>query len=103
MSVLSKVKRKLEKKPPTRTTICTTPRFLMKNKGKAPIKRQKGEKQKGEKRPQAAAAVQQQQGEKKTRGQELKGRKKTQKDNRSEKKKLSPKTASNSPGAKLKK
>nr|XP_040035765.1 probable ATP-dependent RNA helicase DDX52 [Gasterosteus aculeatus aculeatus] len=98
-----KVKRKLEKKPPTRTTICTTPRFLMKNKGKAPIKRQKGEKQKGEKRPQAAAAVQQQQGEKKTRGQELKGRKKTQKDNRSEKKKLSPKTASNSPGAKLKK
>uniref|UniRef100_A0A1A8J9Y5 Probable ATP-dependent RNA helicase DDX52 n=2 Tax=Nothobranchius kuhntae TaxID=321403 RepID=A0A1A8J9Y5_NOTKU len=30
----SKVKRRLEKKPPRRTTICTTPRFLMKKKGK---------------------------------------------------------------------
>uniref|UniRef100_H3C520 Probable ATP-dependent RNA helicase DDX52 n=1 Tax=Tetraodon nigroviridis TaxID=99883 RepID=H3C520_TETNG len=30
----SKVKRRLEKKPPKRSTICTTPRFLMKKKGK---------------------------------------------------------------------
>uniref|UniRef100_A0A669ELC1 Probable ATP-dependent RNA helicase DDX52 n=1 Tax=Oreochromis niloticus TaxID=8128 RepID=A0A669ELC1_ORENI len=30
----SKVKRRLEKKPPKRSTICTTPRFLMKTKGK---------------------------------------------------------------------
>ncbi|XP_067350939.1 probable ATP-dependent RNA helicase DDX52 isoform X2 [Channa argus] len=37
----SKVKRRLEKKPPKRSTICTTPRFLMKKKGKAPNKRQK--------------------------------------------------------------
>uniref|UniRef100_A0A7N5ZYK7 ATP-dependent RNA helicase n=1 Tax=Anabas testudineus TaxID=64144 RepID=A0A7N5ZYK7_ANATE len=48
----SKVKRRLEKKPPKRSTICTTPRILMKKKGKAPNKGQKqaasGE-QKGEK------------------------------------------------------
>uniref|UniRef100_A0A672HU03 ATP-dependent RNA helicase n=1 Tax=Salarias fasciatus TaxID=181472 RepID=A0A672HU03_SALFA len=39
----SKVKRRLEKKPPKRSTICTTPRFLMKkkNKGKAQKKTQK--------------------------------------------------------------
>ncbi|KAK2828641.1 hypothetical protein Q5P01_019675 [Channa striata] len=51
----SKVKRRLEKKPPKRSTICTTPRFLMKKKGKASNKRQKQaaiEEQKGEKAPQ---------------------------------------------------
>ncbi|KAL6098626.1 ddx52 [Pungitius sinensis] len=100
----SKVKRRLEKKPPTRTTICTTPRFLMKNKGKAPIKGQKGEKQKGEKRPPAAAAAAaQQQGEKKTKGQQLQGRKNTPKDGGGKHKKVSPKTASKSPGAKKEK
>uniref|UniRef100_A0A7N6AHY7 Probable ATP-dependent RNA helicase DDX52 n=1 Tax=Anabas testudineus TaxID=64144 RepID=A0A7N6AHY7_ANATE len=36
----SKVKRRLEKKPPKRSTICTTPRILMKKKGKAPNKGQ---------------------------------------------------------------
>ncbi|XP_037324133.2 probable ATP-dependent RNA helicase DDX52 [Pungitius pungitius] len=94
----SKVKRRLEKKPPTRTTICTTPRFLMKNKGKAPIKGQKGEK-----RLPAAAAAAQQQGEKKTKGQQLKGRKNTPNDGSEKHKKVSPKTASKSPGAKKEK
>ncbi|KAM8899548.1 putative ATP-dependent RNA helicase DDX52 isoform 2-T2 [Spinachia spinachia] len=99
----SKVKRQLEKKPPTRSTICTTPRFLRKNKGKAPIKGQKGEKQKGETRPQADAAVKQQQGEKKTKGQQLKGRKETLNGGSEQHKKASPKMASNSPAANLKK
>uniref|UniRef100_H2V3E7 Probable ATP-dependent RNA helicase DDX52 n=1 Tax=Takifugu rubripes TaxID=31033 RepID=H2V3E7_TAKRU len=38
----SKAKRRLEKKPPKRLTICTTPRFLLKKKGKAVTQRQKG-------------------------------------------------------------
>uniref|UniRef100_A0A671WQZ4 Probable ATP-dependent RNA helicase DDX52 n=1 Tax=Sparus aurata TaxID=8175 RepID=A0A671WQZ4_SPAAU len=41
----SKVKRRLEKRPPKRSAICTTPRFLMKKKGNAPNRGQKGEKQ----------------------------------------------------------
>ncbi|XP_032433111.1 putative ATP-dependent RNA helicase DDX52 [Xiphophorus hellerii] len=60
----SKVKRRLEKKPPSRSTICTTPRFLMKKKVKAEKKEQKkgsNSKQKGENGPQTA----QQQGKKK--------------------------------------
>lgn len=38
--LFSKIKRRLEKKPPKRSTICTTPRFLMKEKGKAQKKHQ---------------------------------------------------------------
>uniref|UniRef100_A0A1A7XKJ3 Probable ATP-dependent RNA helicase DDX52 n=1 Tax=Iconisemion striatum TaxID=60296 RepID=A0A1A7XKJ3_9TELE len=62
----SKVKRRLEKKPPRRTTICTTPRFLMKKKGKVqktgPKQASSGT-QKGE-----AEAPQQQRGLKKRKG-----------------------------------
>uniref|UniRef100_A0A8C2XCE1 Probable ATP-dependent RNA helicase DDX52 n=2 Tax=Cyclopterus lumpus TaxID=8103 RepID=A0A8C2XCE1_CYCLU len=99
----SKVKRRLENKPPTRSTICTTPRILMKKKGKAPNTGPKGEKQAAggeqkEKR-QSQTAVLQQKGEKKTKGQEQKRRNKTQKEGGSEKHK---KTTSNSSGAKLK-
>ncbi|XP_023277122.1 probable ATP-dependent RNA helicase DDX52 [Seriola lalandi dorsalis] len=86
----SKAKRRLEKKPPKRSTICTTPRFLMKKKGKA-----QGQKQ---------AAGGEQQGEKKTKEQGLKKRNKTQKEEGTDKhKKTSQKTGSNSSGAKLKK
>ncbi|XP_078122439.1 putative ATP-dependent RNA helicase DDX52 [Sander vitreus] len=104
----SKVKRRLEKKPPTRSTICTTPRFLMKKKGKAPNKGQKGEKQaaggKQKEENGSQTAVQKQKGEKMTKGQELKRRNKTQKEGGREKhKKASQKTGSNSSGAKLKK
>ncbi|XP_031176275.1 probable ATP-dependent RNA helicase DDX52 isoform X2 [Sander lucioperca] len=104
----SKVKRRLEKKPPTRSTICTTPRFLMKKKGKAPNKGQKGEKQaaggKQKEENGSQTAVQKQKGEKTTKGQELKRRNKTQKEGGREKhKKASQKTGSNSSGAKLKK
>lgn len=64
----SKVKRKLEKKPPKRSTICTTPRFLMKKKAKSEKKGQKkasNSNQKGEKdRP----TGQQQDKKKKARG-----------------------------------
>ncbi|XP_037543329.1 probable ATP-dependent RNA helicase DDX52 [Nematolebias whitei] len=48
----SKIKRRLEKKPPKRSTICTTPRFLMKEKGKAQKKQQT---QKEETKPPTAA------------------------------------------------
>ncbi|KAF1378572.1 hypothetical protein PFLUV_G00191940 [Perca fluviatilis] len=104
----SKVKRRLEKKPPTRSTICTTPRFLMKKKGKAPNKGQKGEKEaaggKQKEENGSQTAVQMQKGEKTTKGQELKRRNKTQKEGGREKhKKASEKTGSNSSGAKLKK
>uniref|UniRef100_A0A8C2XDY2 Probable ATP-dependent RNA helicase DDX52 n=1 Tax=Cyclopterus lumpus TaxID=8103 RepID=A0A8C2XDY2_CYCLU len=100
---IHKVKRRLENKPPTRSTICTTPRILMKKKGKAPNTGPKGEKQAAggeqkEKR-QSQTAVLQQKGEKKTKGQEQKRRNKTQKEGGSEKHK---KTTSNSSGAKLK-
>lgn len=103
--VFSKVKRRLEKKPPKRSTICTTPRFLMKKKGKAANKGQKGEKQAagGEQKGESGSqtAVQQQKGEKKTKGPGQKKRNKTQKQGGTEKHK---KTGSNSSsGAKLKK
>ncbi|XP_051257621.1 probable ATP-dependent RNA helicase DDX52 [Dicentrarchus labrax] len=99
----SKVKRRLEKKPPNRSTICTTPRFLMKKKGNAPNKGQKREKQAAseeQKGPSGSqTAVQQQKGEKKAKGQGLKKRNKAQKERGTEKhKKASQKT-----GAKLKK
>eukprot|EP00066_Takifugu_rubripes_P020660 XP_011609926.1 PREDICTED: probable ATP-dependent RNA helicase DDX52 [Takifugu rubripes] len=61
----SKAKRRLEKKPPKRLTICTTPRFLLKKKGKAVTQRQKGgiqtaagEEQKGETGSQTAVVQQ---------------------------------------------
>uniref|UniRef100_A0A667XYI8 Probable ATP-dependent RNA helicase DDX52 n=1 Tax=Myripristis murdjan TaxID=586833 RepID=A0A667XYI8_9TELE len=46
----SKVKRQLQKKPPKRSTICTTPHFLMKKRGKQPQQGKKGreEEEKGE-------------------------------------------------------
>lgn len=100
----SKVKRRLEKKPPNRSTICTTPRFLMKKKGKGPSKGQKGEKkaadggQKGE--SDSKAAVKQQKQGKRTKEQGLK-KDKLLKDKKQ--KKVSQKTASNPSGAKLKK
>ncbi|XP_068187624.1 probable ATP-dependent RNA helicase DDX52 [Antennarius striatus] len=72
----SKAKRRLEKKPPKRSTICTTPRFLMKKKGKANLKGQKEKKQKSE----SPSAVQQQKGDKKAKGQELKNRNKKHKE-----------------------
>ncbi|XP_034539709.1 probable ATP-dependent RNA helicase DDX52 [Notolabrus celidotus] len=102
----SKAKRRLEKRPPKRSTICTTPRFLMKKKGNTPNKGQKREKQaaggeqKGESGSQAA--VQQPKQEKKTKTQ--KKIKKTQKGAGTEKpKKLSQKKGSKILGAKLKK
>ncbi|XP_038550989.1 probable ATP-dependent RNA helicase DDX52 isoform X2 [Micropterus salmoides] len=104
----SKVKRRLEKKPPVRSTICTTPRFLMKKKAKGPNKGQKGEKQAvgGEQKGESGSqtAVQQQKGEKKTKGPRMKRRNKTQKEGGTEKhKKASQKMGSNYSGAKLKK
>ncbi|KAL3042880.1 hypothetical protein OYC64_020739 [Pagothenia borchgrevinki] len=108
----SKVKRRLEQRPPKRSTICTTPRFLIKKKGQGPNNGQKGEKQaaggeqesenvpqtaakkpKGEKKPKV---------EKKAKGKELMKRMKTQKKGGSEKK-ASQKEGSNSSGARLKK
>lgn len=99
--MFSKVKRRLEKKPPTRSTICTTPRFLMKKTGKVPNKAQKGEKQ-------AVGEKQKGEGGSETAVQQQKRKKtqvnKTQKEGRTEKnKKASQKTGANSSGAKLKK
>uniref|UniRef100_A0A673A441 Probable ATP-dependent RNA helicase DDX52 n=1 Tax=Sphaeramia orbicularis TaxID=375764 RepID=A0A673A441_9TELE len=92
----SKVKRRLEKKPPKRSTICTTPRSLMKKK--APIKGKKkaaGREQKGENVPQTD-------GEKKTKAK--KKMRKMQTEEVTEKQKtVSKKTGSNSSGAKMKK
>lgn len=99
----SKVKRRLERKPPNRSTICTTPRFLMKKKGKGEKKAANGG-QKGELMSEAEsdskAAVTQQKGGKKTKVQGLK-KDKSQKDKKQ--KKVSQKMASNPSGAKLKK
>ncbi|TKS82979.1 putative ATP-dependent RNA helicase DDX52 [Collichthys lucidus] len=96
----SKVKRRLEKKPPSRSTICTTPRFLMKKKGKGATKGQKAEKlaaggeQKGESQ---MAAQQQKGGGKKTKGQRLKKRTETRKEVGPEKqKRASQKKGANS-------
>ncbi|XP_070838947.1 probable ATP-dependent RNA helicase DDX52 [Chaetodon trifascialis] len=87
--IQSKVRRSLEKKPPKRSTICTTPRFLMKKKGKAPNAGHKGEKQEGEK---------------KTKGAGLKKRNKRQKEGGPQKHtEASQKTGPKSSGAKLKK
>lgn len=98
--VFSKVKRRLEKRPPKRSTICTTPRFLMKKKGKVPNKGPKGEKQAagGEQKGESGSetAVQQQKGEKKTKRQGVKKRNKTQKEGGKE-------THKKASGAKLKK
>ncbi|XP_068600828.1 probable ATP-dependent RNA helicase DDX52 [Brachionichthys hirsutus] len=68
----SKAKRRLEKRPPKRGTICTTPRFLMKKKGRASLKGQKEEKQQSE----TPTAQQPQKGDKKSKGQELKNKSK---------------------------
>uniref|UniRef100_A0A7N8Y021 Probable ATP-dependent RNA helicase DDX52 n=1 Tax=Mastacembelus armatus TaxID=205130 RepID=A0A7N8Y021_9TELE len=101
----SKVKRRLEKKPPKRSTICTTPRFLMKKKGTAANKGQKqaasGEHQ-GENGCQMES--QKQKGEKKTKGQRLKKENKRQKEGGAEKpKKTFQKSGSSSSRTKLKK
>uniref|UniRef100_A0A3Q3XFJ8 Probable ATP-dependent RNA helicase DDX52 n=1 Tax=Mola mola TaxID=94237 RepID=A0A3Q3XFJ8_MOLML len=100
----SKVKRRLEKKPPKRSTICTTPRFLMKKKAKTPGRGQKGEKLQvagGEQNAEGGSetAAQQQKGDRKTKGKWLKKGNKTQIERGKEK----SKTGSNSSGAKLKK
>ncbi|KAM6907532.1 putative ATP-dependent RNA helicase DDX52 [Xenentodon cancila] len=69
----SKVKRRLEKKPPKRSTICTTPRFMMKKKGKA-LKTGQQQASSGklneEKEPQTA--ISQQKRENRTKGHGLK-------------------------------
>ncbi|XP_023197457.1 probable ATP-dependent RNA helicase DDX52 [Xiphophorus maculatus] len=85
----SKVKRRLEKKPPSRSTICTTPRFLMKKKVKAEKKEQKkgsNSKQKGENGPQTA---------------QQQGRKKKTKVQKAGQKKGKPKAAAQKGGSKL--
>lgn len=82
----SKVKRRLEKKPPKRSTISTTPRFLMKKKGKAVTKRQKGGRT-------SQTAV----------GQQKVKINKTKKERRREKDNVLQKKGSNSPGDKFKK
>ncbi|XP_008290726.1 putative ATP-dependent RNA helicase DDX52 [Stegastes partitus] len=101
----SKAKRRLEKKPPKRSTICTTPRYLMKTKGKAKKKEKKqasGGDQKGDSGPQKA--VQQQKGEKKTAGQGVKKKNKAQKEGEAVKhRKVTQKVGSKSSGVKLKK
>ncbi|CAN9501360.1 unnamed protein product [Ophioblennius macclurei] len=95
----SKEKRRLEKRPPKRSTICTTPRFLMKKKGKA---QQKTEKQTShpqrKEENKAPKASQQQKAEKKTKGQEPKKKRAAEKH-----KKVAQKTKSNSSTATLKK
>ncbi|XP_035482825.1 probable ATP-dependent RNA helicase DDX52 [Scophthalmus maximus] len=89
----SKAKRRLEKRPPKRSTICTTPHFLMKKKGK--VQGQKVQKQ---------AADGEDNGEAKTSEQGLKKRNKTPKEKGTEKhKKASQTTGPNSSGAKFKK
>lgn len=100
--LFSKVKRRLEKKPPKRSTICTTPRFLMKTKGKD---QKKGNKravrggQKGENRAQTTSH--QEKEEKKTKGQGLKKGNKTQKEGKEKHKKVSQKTTTETSGTKL--
>ncbi|KAK5608715.1 hypothetical protein CRENBAI_021292 [Crenichthys baileyi] len=94
----SKVKRRLEKKPPKRSTICTTPRFLMKKKPKAEKKGQKkasNRNQKGENDPPTAH---QQDKNKKTKGKVHIAKKKEGKP-----KEKVQKTGSKSSGVKLKK
>lgn len=97
--VISKVKRRLEKKPPKRNTISTTPRFLMKKKGKVPDKQATNVEQKGEETPQTTPLKQK--GGKNTK--RLKKRNKTPKEKTENLQKVSQKTGSNSSGAKLKK
>uniref|UniRef100_UPI003AAA21CC probable ATP-dependent RNA helicase DDX52 isoform X1 n=1 Tax=Centroberyx gerrardi TaxID=166262 RepID=UPI003AAA21CC len=111
----SKVKQKLQRKPPKRSTICTTPRFLMKKKGKEELNKGKdrtGQEetqeggQKGENGPKGAVGKKKKKkGEKeKKKGQGMKKRRKMQKEGGTEKdKKASLKTGSKPSGAKLKK
>ncbi|XP_041656700.1 probable ATP-dependent RNA helicase DDX52 [Cheilinus undulatus] len=100
----SKVKRRLEKKPPKRSTICTTPRFLMKRKGKAANKRHTGEKQMGGGEQKGeSAAVQRQKKEKKTKEQKLKKQNKTHREAGTEKQNKASQKKSKLSGAKLKK
>ncbi|XP_056140976.1 probable ATP-dependent RNA helicase DDX52 [Lampris incognitus] len=102
----SKLKRKLQKKPPKRNTISTTPQFLMRKKAlgakaaKKGPERVEGSQQKGENAPKNAV------GQKK----DEKEKKKAQKGKRAQKegsmgkgKKASSKTGTKSPGTKLKK
>ncbi|RVE63859.1 hypothetical protein OJAV_G00140580 [Oryzias javanicus] len=70
----SKVKRRLERKPPKRNTICTTPRFMMKKKGNAKKSEEKKvseEERKEEKEPVTLTIKNR---GKKTKKQRLKGR-----------------------------
>lgn len=104
--MFSKVKRNLEKKPPKRTTICTTPRFLMKKRGKVQkkgVKQSSDGEQKGE--TGSVTVAQQQRGDKKrTKGQGPKKRHEPQAEGKTEKhKKVSQKTGCVTSGVKLKK
>ncbi|KAF7665280.1 hypothetical protein LDENG_00141980 [Lucifuga dentata] len=101
----SKVKRKLEKKPPKRSTICTTPHFLMRKKGKLTKKVRKGQKKTEQKEETGSGtAAQQKKEENKTERQTLKKRNNEQKKRGTEKhKKATLKTGTNSSGSKLKK
>ncbi|XP_004076440.3 probable ATP-dependent RNA helicase DDX52 [Oryzias latipes] len=93
----SKVKRRLEKKPPKRNTICTTPRFMIKKKGNA--KKQKtvsGGRHKDTKEPETPT---QKNGEKMTRKQRLKGRTAEDGEKVTQKPKKAIRKKTNSPGA----
>lgn len=101
----SKVKRQLEKKPPKRSTICTTPRFLMKKKSKPFQKGKKGtvgEEQKSG--GDSQTAVEQKKTEKITKKRQMK-RNRTRKEGLPESghKKGSKKMGSNSSEGKIKK
>ncbi|KAM9728665.1 putative ATP-dependent RNA helicase DDX52 [Menidia menidia] len=101
----SKEKRRLQKKPPKRTTICTTPRFLMKKKVTAQVKGPKqapNEEPKRESGPETA--IKKKNGKKMTKGHRLKEKDGAQREGEAEKRKKStPKIGSNLSGAILKK
>lgn len=87
------MRQRLEKKPPNRSTICTTPRFLMKKKIKT-----HGEKE------QTKATDGEQSGEKKTKTQGVKRGHKTQKEMGTKMhKKVLQESGQKSSGAKIKK
>ncbi|KAM4726168.1 putative ATP-dependent RNA helicase DDX52 [Anableps anableps] len=93
----SKVKRRLEKKPPKRSTICTTPRFLMKKKAKAEKKGHNASNS-NQKRENDPPKAQQQDKNKKTKGKVQKAGQKKGKP-----KEAVQEMGSKSSGAKLKK
>ncbi|XP_075887510.1 putative ATP-dependent RNA helicase DDX52 [Nelusetta ayraudi] len=103
--ITSKAKRRLEKRPPGRSTISTTPRLLMKKRGKTPAKGDKHERPpagEDKKEDRQTKTVQQQKRKNKAKGENLKARNKNGKGG-AEKTNASSKSQSNSPAAKTKK